>query len=133
MIKASDINNILQEAWVSVYNQKLELLENPSSWREAWSEFRKELNALDEDAKTLRFIYLMSTNSIYVWVAAYAIHMSVINTKAVKGKLGDMWLGEFSDHVVILRKPVHGVREITKLDIPKGLMAFLSGLKIHTI
>ena len=89
MIKASNIIRLLEE-WKTVHNYRLEVLINPSSWREAASDLRRELRnakldatargirAADDFASLLRFSYFPETEEIKIWVAFYANHDQIV-------------------------------------------------------
>jgi hypothetical protein len=132
MIKASQINNLLEE-WVSLNQQKFEVLENPTTWREAASSFKKELKELISlDSRLLRFIYKPKTKKLRVWIAYYATHGDLLPGRMLDD---DDWYGWIN----ILNKTA-GVSNATKAykeyilsikQVPEELAKFLSGLKFE--
>ena len=79
MIKAAYINNLFEE-WKSVRGKKIEVLDNPSSWREAFSAFKPDLRELKKKgiSQLLRFVYHPKTEEIKIWIGFFAIHEDIL-------------------------------------------------------
>jgi hypothetical protein len=131
MIKASQINNLLEKWMTSPFNKKkFEVLENPKTWREAAGIFRYELRLLKHlsHSQVLRFILDLKTGEIKVWVAFLALHSDVEPDRGNQ-LLGSVDLSDRTAHIFNTRRSrvfasdISGQRE--------RLEEFLDGLSVH--
>ena len=131
MIKAAYINNLFEE-WKSVRGKKIEVLDNPSSWREAFSAFKPDLRELKKKgiSQLLRFVYHPKTKEIKIWIGYEAVHEDIIRLPALHA----YWLGWIDS----LRRTVEVVTTegdtLTSLDeSPVSLAKFLWGLEFGDV
>jgi hypothetical protein len=128
MIRAKDINRLLEE-WKLVRGKKIEVLENPSSWREASSAFKerfRELKRWMDVAPILRFFYHPVSEEIKIWVGYDATHEDIVQMPALE----HYWLG----WILISNRIVHVLTsegdDLTSSDeAPIPLAKFLRGLE----
>lgn len=110
-------------------NKSLEVLVNPSTWREAAKEFRsdlRELNLLKKVPPVLRYGYNPDTEEIGVWIAFLATHEDVYGYSRVTR----LSVGYF-DPTIRKGSVLTDNGVITDMDrLPKRLQEFLSGLEL---
>ena len=137
MIKSKDIIELL-EKWVKakVEWKSYEIMENPSTWREAVDHLKDVLLQVDKLRKNdqfLRFVYNPKGNELLVWVSYYAVFKDIMSD----AELRSSWLGNISivDKVVNLHSPqdseYNRKRVDNKEELPEKLKDFLAGLHFH--
>jgi hypothetical protein len=132
VIKATYILNLLNESWVQVRRQKVEVIDNPSSWKEVVSDFKDDLLELKREGapQILRFVYEPTYGTIKAWIASQAIHADVVTPSG----LNLYWTGfiDIPKRVMEISTPGMWDRQIitSPIQIPSQLSKFLDGLRL---
>jgi hypothetical protein len=84
MIKASDINNLLEKWMTTSTGYKFEVLENPLTWKEAAKALKDDLRdvvVIQKANPVLRWGYDPRTEEVKAWVGYLAIHSKVYGSE----------------------------------------------------
>jgi hypothetical protein len=132
MIKASDVNNLL-EKWMTIRNKKFEVLDDLSSWREIRPAFKDRLPdlKLSNIPFDFRLIYYPETEKIETWLSADALHHDVFTKGDSEKRYGGVWVGVIDPEHKEAWISDPELEEILSFEkLPKKLASFLHGLTL---
>jgi hypothetical protein len=126
MIRAKDIL-ALTEKWIKAYGASVEILENPSSWREASSDLKDERgwNYREGESRDLRFSLDPESRELLVWIAQRAIHIQVVPPP----RFSNTWRGyiNITKKTVKMNPPQGWIDH--RAPWPEELISFTRGLR----
>jgi hypothetical protein len=130
MIRAKDINNLLEE-WITTKRGKVEILEDPSTWREVMTSLKdvlRDIVVLQGAYPVVRFLYNPETEKIKAWAAYLASHYDVYHNGDEEGYSATGYFDPRNRTAVVFLEGEYDILDLKEL--PERLQQFLRGLKL---